>query len=70
MKLSDKAYEILKWIVVIVMPAVTTFYGALAPVWGFENADKVLTTMAAVTTLMGALVGVSTMSYRADQGNE
>lgn len=63
MKLSDKTYEILKWLVVIVMPAITTLYGALAPVWGFADADKVLTTMTAITTFMGALIGISTVTY-------
>lgn len=64
MKLPDKAYEILKWVVVIVMPALTTLYGALAPVYGFENADKVLTAMTAVTTCLGTIIGVSTVNYR------
>ena len=38
MKLSDKAYDILKWLVLIVIPAVTTFYVVLDNLfgWGFS----------------------------------
>lgn len=67
MKISDKTYNYLKWAVMIVLPAVTTLYGTLAPVWGFENADKVLTTMTAVTTFLGAVIGISTVTYNKEQ---
>lgn len=67
MKISDKTYNYLKWCVMIVLPAVTTLYGNLAPVWGFENADKVLTTMTGITTFLGAVIGISTVTYNKEQ---
>lgn len=37
MKLNDRIYDVLKWVVMIVLPAVATLYAALAPVWGWPR---------------------------------
>ena len=63
MKLNNKVYDILKWLVIIVMPAVATLYAALAAVWGWPYAEQVAMTISAVTALLGALLGISTASY-------
>ena len=63
MKLSNKAYDILKWIALICIPAIATFYAALAPVWGWPLADEVATTANALCILIGALIGISTAEY-------
>ena len=33
MKIPDKLYDILKWVVIIVLPAIATLYAALSAVW-------------------------------------
>ena len=63
MKLSDKAYTILKWVTLICIPALATFYVALSAVWGWPYADQVAKTATAVCTLLGALLGISTAQY-------
>lgn len=63
MKLSDKLYTILKWITLICIPAVATFYVALSSVWNWPYADEVAKTATAVCTLLGALLGISTAEY-------
>lgn len=63
MKLSNKVYDILKWIVVIVLPALTTAYVGLATIWGFPYSDEMAKTSAVVCTLLGALLGISTAQY-------
>lgn len=67
MKLSDKVYDILKWIVMICIPALTTAYVGLSAVWGFPYAEEVAKTSAVVCTLLGALLGISTAQY--NKGN-
>ena len=62
-KLSNKLYNTLKWIVMIVIPACATLYFALATIWGFPYGDEVVATMTATATFIGALIGVSTKSY-------
>ena len=63
MKLSDKAYTILKWVTLICIPALATFYVALSAVWGWPYADQVAKTATAACTLLGALLGISTAEY-------
>jgi hypothetical protein len=67
MKLSDKVYDILKWIVMVVIPAVTTAYVGLSSIWGWPYADAIAKTSAVVCTLLGALLGISTAQYNKDQ---
>lgn len=69
MKLSDKVYNILKWIALICIPAVVTF---LSVVLGVLEVDPktiniVVTILAAIGTLIGSLIGVSTANYNKDK---
>ena len=63
MKLPDKIYDILKWVTMIVLPALATAYVGLASIWGWPYADEVAKTTAVVCTLLGALLGISTAQY-------
>ena len=63
MKLTNKAYDILKWISMIVIPALATAYVGLAAIWGWPYADEVAKTATVVCTLLGALLGISTAQY-------
>lgn len=63
MKLNDKAYDILKWLVVIVIPAVTSFYVVLDKCFSWGLAETVATISAAACTCIGAIVGISSASY-------
>lgn len=68
MKLSNKAYDVLKWIAQILLPAVATLYFALSKIWGFPYATEVVGTIAAVDTFLGALLGLSTLAYNKEIG--
>lgn len=60
---SNKAYDILKQVAVIVLPAMGTLYFALCQIWGLPYGEEIVGTIAAVDTFIGALIGVSTKSY-------
>lgn len=64
MKLSNKTYDILKWIAQILLPACGTLYFALSKIWGLPLATEVVGTVAAVDTFLGALLGISSMNYK------
>ena len=70
MKLSNNVYDILKWIALVVLPAVATLYGALAPTWGWPYAEQIVYTITAVDTFLGALLGISNLQYKKDQGDD
>lgn len=61
---KNKTYDILKFTCQIVLPAVGTLYYALAGIWGFPYADHVVGTIAAVTTCLGTVLGVSNARYK------
>lgn len=63
MKLPDKVYDVLKWIVLIVIPAGTTFYCVLDKVFSWGMAETVATISAAACAFLGAILGFSTAEY-------
>ena len=65
--LNNKLYDILKWVTLIVIPALSTAYVGWAAVWGFPYAEQVAKTACVVCTLLGALLGISTAEYRSDK---
>ena len=58
--MSNKVYDVLKWVVMIVLPAVSTLYVALAGIWGWPYADEAAGTISAITAFMGAVLMFST----------
>ena len=67
MKMSNKVYDILKYIAQIVLPAVATLYFALAKIWGFSYATEITGTLAAVDAFLGALLQISTNQYNKEK---
>lgn len=53
-----RPYVVLKWVGLIALPAIATFIGVIAPVWGFQ-AEPIVTTITALGTLIGALLKYS-----------
>ena len=64
--LSNKAYDILKWVCIIVLPAIATLYMGLAKIWDLPYATEVPQTITVVDAFLGALLGVSTINYNKD----
>ena len=63
MKLSNKMYDILKWIAQYLLPASGTLYFALAGIWGLPYGEQIVGTITAVDTFLGVLLGLSTIQY-------
>ena len=66
MKISNQAYDVLKFIAQILLPALGTFYFALAQIWNLPLAEEIVGTITAVDALLGALLGISTAQYNKD----
>lgn len=67
--LNNKVYDVLKWLVLVALPAASVLYAALARVWGWGYAGEVTTTVAAVCAFLGTLIGISTAAYRKEEHN-
>lgn len=63
MKLPDKIYDILKWLVVIVLPACGSLWANLSSVWGLPYPDEIPKTIMYICTFLGAVLCISTAEY-------
>ena len=62
MKLSNKAYDTLKFIALLIAPLVT-FAASLVDIWGIEHGNEIVATLAAVDVLVGAVVAIAKAIY-------
>ena len=62
--MSNKVYDVLKWVAQIFLPAVGTLYFTLAATWGLPYAEQVVGTITAADTFLGVLLGISTVRYK------
>ena len=61
--LSNKAYEILKWLAILALPAVADFIKFLFPTWNIPYGDPIAETIRQIALLIGILIGISTVQY-------
>lgn len=61
--MSNKWYNILKYIAQIFLPALGTLYFALAQIWGLPYGEEIVGTITAVDTFLGVLLGISSANY-------
>ena len=62
--MSNKVYDILKWIVMIVLPASATLYSVLAGIWGFPYGEEIVGTITAVAAFLGSVLMISSAQYK------
>lgn len=67
MKMNDKLYEVLKWVLITVIPALITMMGVINTVTPIPNFEIITTIIGAVATFIGSCIGVSTANYRKGQ---
>lgn len=60
---SNKTYDIVKWVVLTVLPALSVLVGVLGKAYGWGDTDLAVTTLNAVTLFLGAVTGVSALNY-------
>ena len=72
LKISNKAYDILK-IIVAVLPLVSTLYITLAGIWGWGFGPEIDATIAAIIAFINGLLGIfmlaSSKAYHSEDSN-
>lgn len=63
MKISNKTYDFLKWVAIIVLPALATLITVVFMVWNIPYGDQIAQTITALATFLGAILMVSTATY-------
>lgn len=61
--MSNKVYDILKYIALLVLPALATLYLALASIWGLPYGEQIAGTITAIDTFLGAILKISSDNY-------
>lgn len=57
--IPDNVYNVLKWVGLILCPALAALVGAVGPAWGLPHVDSIVLTINAVGAFIGALIGAS-----------
>lgn len=61
--MSNKVYDVLKFIAQIVLPAIATLYVTIAGIWGLPFAEQIGGTIMAIDTFLGAVLMISSNNY-------
>lgn len=61
--LTDKTYDILKWVALVLLPALGALYFGLAGIWGFPYGEQIVGTITVIDTFLGVILGISTVQY-------
>lgn len=61
--MTNKTYDVLKWIAQYFLPALGTLYFALANIWSLPFGEEIVGTITAIDAFLGVLLGISTMQY-------
>lgn len=67
MKMSNKVYNILKYVALIVLPALATLLLGLGELWGIAIMPKIAGTVTLLATFLGTILQVSTAKYWANK---
>lgn len=70
MVLNDNVYKVLKWLGLIVLPAIATLVKAIFPVWNLPYADAIATTCTSLGVFVGATIGVSSANLKDEKEEE
>ena len=68
--LNNKVYNVLKWVAIIVMPALATLVSVIFNAWGLPYAEPITTTITAIGTFIGAILVVSNAKYNNSKEDE
>lgn len=63
MKLSNKQYDVLKWIAQILIPALGALYFGLSSIWNLPYPTEIVGTLTVIDTFLGAVLGVAVKVY-------
>jgi hypothetical protein len=67
--MKNKTYDVLKYIALIVLPALATLYLTIATIWGLPYGEAIAATITAVDTFLGAVLKISTDKYNSKSKN-
>ena len=68
--MKNKTYDRLKWIALTALPGLAFFYLTVADIWNLPYPEEIAATITAIDTLLGTLLGLSSVKYAKKLGEE
>ena len=65
--MTNKVYDVLKWISVIVVPALVLLINTLGQIWNWEYTKEISMTVSAIGVFIGAVIQISSAKYNKGQ---
>lgn len=64
MKLSNSAFDVLKWIAILLLPSLATLVAVIFKIWNLPYGNEIAQTITALATFLGAILGISSVQYK------
>ena len=61
--MSNRVYDILKWIALVVLPALSALYIGLGQFWNIPYPNEISGTIMLIDTFLGTILGISSIRY-------
>lgn len=68
MRMKNEVYDVLKYVALVILPALGTLYFALSGIWGLPYGEQIVGTITAVDAFLGAVLKLSSDSYYGEGG--
>lgn len=63
MKISNRMYDVLKWVAILFLPALAILIRTVFAIWNIPYGDQISATIIALQMFLGAILGISTLNY-------
>lgn len=66
--MSNRLYDFLKFIAMIVLPALGTLTFAIFQIWNIPYCEQIIGTISAIDVFLGTILGISSIKYNKKGG--
>ena len=70
MKIPNKVYDVLKWLAIVFLPALSTFVAVVFNLWELPKGDIIAQTITAFGVFLGAILVISDVKYKQGGGKD
>ena len=61
--MNNRTYDIIKYVALLIIPALATFVNAVGIVWGIPYTNEATATLTAFGVFLGATLGITSKNY-------
>ena len=66
MRMNNDTYDVMKWVVMLALPALSTLINSLGAIWGLALAPQLADTVVAINAALAMMLGISSINYHKD----